>query len=125
MCPMSSSSGYRTSTRSLRERVVQYFDNHRVLLSAVTPDAVAIMAPHPFHAPLALDALRVGVHVLVEKPIAVQVAEADTMIATAADVQRLLAVNLQHRTRSEIRTARKLIESGTLGEIQRVEVVAT
>ncbi len=108
-----------------RELGVPYFANHGVLLSAVTPDAVAIMAPHPFHAPLALDALRVGVHVLVEKPIAVQVAEADTMIATAADVQRLLAVNLQHRTRSEIRTARKLIESGTLGEIQRVEVVAT
>ncbi|HEY3060284.1 MAG TPA: Gfo/Idh/MocA family oxidoreductase [Chloroflexota bacterium] len=108
-----------------RELGVPYFDNHRVLLSALTPDAVVVMAPHPFHAPLALDALRMGAHVLVEKPVAVQVAEADAMIATAVEVRRLLAVNLQQRTRAEIRTARKLIQTGRLGDIQRVEIVAT
>jgi predicted dehydrogenase len=55
----------------------------------------------------------------------VQVAEADAMIETAADVRRLLAVNLQQRTRGEIRAARGLIESGRLGAIQRVQMVAT
>ena len=108
-----------------RELGTSYFQNHRVMLSAVTPDVVAIVAPHPFHAPLAIDALRMGAHVLVEKPIAVHVAEADAMIATASEVDRLLAVSLQHRTRAEVRTARKLISDGRLGEIQRVDVVAT
>jgi predicted dehydrogenase len=100
------------------------FANHAEMLAATRPQAVAIMAPHPFHAPLAIDCLAAGAHVLVEKPIAVEAAEADRMIDAAKRADRLLAVNLQHRTRAEVRTARKLIQSGRLGEIQRVEMVA-
>lgn len=101
-----------------------YFADHREMLAATRPDAVAVLAPHPFHAAIAIDCLNAGAHVLVEKPIAVQVAEADRMIAAAEQAGRLLAVNLQQRTRGEIRTAKKLIESGRLGQIQRVEMVA-
>jgi predicted dehydrogenase len=101
-----------------------YFADHRELLAAIRPDAVAVLAPHPFHAAIAIDCLNAGAHVLVEKPIAVQVAEADRMIAAAEQAGRLLAVNLQQRTRGEIRTAKKLIESDRLGQIQRVEMVA-
>jgi predicted dehydrogenase len=101
-----------------------YFADHREMLAAIRPDAVAVLTPHPFHAAIAIDCLNAGAHVLVEKPIAVQVAEADRMIAAAEQAGRLLAVNLQHRTRGEIRTAKKLIESGRLGQIQRVEMVA-
>jgi predicted dehydrogenase len=107
-----------------RELGCPFFADHREMLSATTPDAVTVLAPHPFHAPLALDALRAGAHVLVEKPIAVQVAEADAMIETAQRAGRLLAVNLQQRTRAEIRTARKIIDQGRLGQIQRVDMVA-
>jgi len=57
-----------------------YFSDHRELLAKTRPDAVAIVTPHPFHAPIATDCMRAGAHVLVEKPIAVQVADADTMI---------------------------------------------
>jgi len=101
-----------------------FFADHRDLLAATAPEAVSVLAPHPFHAALALDALAAGAHVLVEKPMAVQVAEADLMIEAAERAGRLLAVNLQHRTRSEIRTADKLIQAGRLGDIQRVELVA-
>ena len=101
-----------------------FFADHREMLAATGPEAVSVLAPHPFHAALALDALAAGAHVLVEKPMAVQVAEADLMIEAAEHAGRLLAVNLQHRTRSEIRTADKLIQSGRLGDIQRVEMVA-
>jgi predicted dehydrogenase len=100
------------------------FADHREMLAATHPEAASILAPHPFHASLAVDCLNAGAHVLVEKPIAVEVAEADRMIDAAARAGRLLAVNLQHRTRAEIRTARKIIESGRLGDIQRVELVA-
>jgi predicted dehydrogenase len=101
-----------------------YFVDHREMLGTVRPDAVAVLAPHPFHRSIAIDCLAAGAHVLVEKPIAVEVAEADRMIEAASSAQRLLAVNLQHRTRGEIRAAKKLIESGRLGQIQRVEMVA-
>jgi predicted dehydrogenase len=101
-----------------------FFTDHRAMLASTRPEVVSILAPHPFHAALALDALNAGAHVLVEKPIALQVGEADAMIEAAARVGRLLAVNLQMRTRTEIRTARKLIDQGRLGEIQRVDMVA-
>jgi predicted dehydrogenase len=101
-----------------------YFADHRELLAKTRPDAVAVLTPHPFHAPIAIDCMHSGAHVLVEKPIAVEVAEADQMIEVARDTHRLLAVNLQHRTRPEIRTARKLISEGRLGEIQRVQMTA-
>jgi len=101
-----------------------YFADHRELLATTCPDAVAIVTPHPFHGPIAIDCMRAGAHVLVEKPIAVEVAEADQMIDVATETNRLLAVNLQHRTRPEIRTARKLISEGRLGEIQRVQMTA-
>ena len=101
-----------------------YFADHRELVSRERPEAVAIMAPHPLHAAIAIDCLEAGAHVLVEKPIAVAVAEADQMIECAASQRHLLAINLQHRTRSEVRTAKKLIESGRLGKLQRIQMTA-
>ena len=100
------------------------FADHREMLAAAGPEAVCVLAPHPFHAALTLDSLAAGAHVLVEKPMAVHVAEADQMIEAAERAGRLLAVNLQHRTRAEIRTADKLIQSGRLGDIQRVAMTA-
>jgi predicted dehydrogenase len=100
------------------------FADHRDLLARTRPDAVAVLVPHPLHATIAIDCLRAGAHVLVEKPIAAEVAEADRMIETAAQVGRRLAVNLQHRTRDEVRAARQIIQDGRLGEVQRVHTTA-
>jgi predicted dehydrogenase len=100
------------------------FEDHRELLAKTRPEAVAVVAPHPFHASIAIDCLQAGAHVLVEKPIAVEVAEADRMIDAAKKAGRLLAVNLQHRTRDEIRAGRKLIQDGRLGDLQRVQMTA-
>jgi predicted dehydrogenase len=100
------------------------FADHRQLLSETRPQAVVVITPHPFHAAVAVDALRAGAHVLVEKPMAVDVAEADLMIETARRAGRLLAVNLQNRTRPEIRAAKQLIETGRVGELQRVQMQA-
>lgn len=113
------------AARSRAEEIgCPYFRDHRDLLNRTRPDAVAVLAPHPLHAPLAIDCLDAGAHVLVEKPIAVDVAGADRMIEAAQRNKRLLAVNLQHRTRSEVRTAKKLIGDGRLGDVQRVQLTA-
>jgi predicted dehydrogenase len=101
-----------------------FFTDHHELLSRTRPDAIALLTPHPFHAAIAIDCLEAGAHVLVEKPIAADVAEADRMVEAAARTGRLLAVNLQHRTRPEIRATRRLIQSGRLGDLQRVQMTA-
>lgn len=97
-----------------------FFADHPAMLAELRPDVAVICAPHPFHMTLALDCFAAGAHVLVEKPIAVTVAEADRMIAAAADAGRLLAVNFQQRFRPQIERARALIEAGELGPLVRV-----
>ena len=107
--------------RRAQELECAFYADHRQLLAEVQPDVVTIMTPHPFHAPIAIDCLRAGAHVLVEKPMAVQVAEADAMVEVANQQQKLVGVVFQQRFRPEVRAARKLIQEGQLGTIQHVE----
>jgi predicted dehydrogenase len=97
-----------------------FFVDYHEMLAEIRPDVAVVCAPHPFHAPIALDCFAAGAHVLVEKPIAVEVAAADTMIAAAEAAGRILAVSFQFRFRPEVVAARALIESGELGELVRV-----
>ena len=103
-----------------REYGVPFFTDHRALLAEIKPDLAVITTPHPFHAQLALDCFAAGAHVLTEKPIAVEVAEADQMIAAADAAGKILAVNFQQRFRPAIERARALIEAGELGALVRV-----
>jgi predicted dehydrogenase len=100
------------------------FTEYRALLSATRPDVLVIMTPHPFHAEIAIAALEAGCHVLCEKPMALHAGEADAMIAAAERAARLLAVNFQFRHRPEVVAAKRLIEDGLLGELQRLDVLA-
>jgi predicted dehydrogenase len=88
-------------------------------------DLAVVMTSHVHHAELALACLRAGLHVLVEKPMAVTAGEADAMVAEAARGGRLLAVGVQQRMRAEAQTAKHLLHSGALGALQRFDVLAT
>ncbi len=101
-----------------------FYTDHRVMLAETRPELAVILTPHPFHAAVALDCFAAGCHVLVEKPMAVQVAEADAMIEAGRRANRLLAVNFQQRHRADVRAALGLIQAGRLGHLQRVELVA-
>ncbi|GLQ56160.1 Gfo/Idh/MocA family protein [Devosia nitrariae] len=103
---------------------VPFYDDLNLLISETRPDAAVILAPHPFHAKLAIQLLDAGVHVLVEKPIAVRTSEADAMIEAAKRNGRKLAVNFQHRARGEILTLSRLIKEGQLGQVQTIHMVA-
>ncbi len=101
-----------------------FYSDHHQLLTEIQPDVAVIMAPHPLHARLAIDSLEAGCHVLVEKPMAIQVAEADAMIETAQQQQRLLGVVYQQRFRPEIRQAHDMLHAGRLGHIQHIAMSA-
>ncbi|HHW89016.1 MAG TPA: Gfo/Idh/MocA family oxidoreductase [Chloroflexi bacterium] len=102
---------------------VPFFTNHHDLLAALKPELVVIMTPHTSHPDIAIEAMETGAHVLVEKPMAIQVADADAMIETARRTGRLLAVNFQHRARPEVRAAYDLIQNGALGVLQHINMV--
>ena len=97
-----------------------FFPDHRQMLAETRPEVTVVITPHPFHAPIAIDALNAGSHVLVEKPIATQVKDADAMIAAARANGRVLAVNYQYRHLPHVRAMKRLIDGGQLGRIQRV-----
>jgi len=96
-----------------------FYADYKQMLAETKPDAAVITTPHPLHPGMAIDCMRAGCHVLVEKPMAVDVASADQMIAEADKQQRVLAVNFQQRFRPAIEKARELILAGELGPLVR------
>jgi len=78
-------------------------------------DAVVISTPNNSHFELTMKALAAGKHVLVEKPMAVNLKEADAMIAVAAKKDLHLQVNQSLRFAPAYTTIKKLIDKGTIG----------
>ena len=85
-------------------------------------DAAVIAAPPPVHAELALPLLAAGVHVLCEKPLATDSADARRMVETAAASGARLAVSHQGRFLFVNRWIEAAITAGALGDIERVTV---
>ncbi len=102
---------------------VPFYADYRQMIAELQPDVAVVITPHYCHAEIAIDCLQAGCNVLVEKPMALEVGESDAMIETARKSGKMLAVNFQHRQRPEVRAARKLIQEGRLGKIQRLDMV--
>lgn len=84
-------------------------------------DAVSIIVPNKFHAPLAIQALEAGKHVFCEKPPAISAAEVGEMIAARDKAGKFLMFNFNNRARPESREMMKLIESGAVGKINSAQ----
>lgn len=80
-------------------------------------DTVHILVPHYLHAPLAIAAMKAGKHVLTEKPIASERADAREMIRTARATGRRLGVIFQNRYNPASRELKRLIASGEGGTL--------
>ncbi|AGL19852.1 Gfo/Idh/MocA family protein [Actinoplanes sp. N902-109] len=92
--------------------------DHRELLRSVRPDVVHVCTPHDHHVRVATDCLDAGVAVLVEKPVANTVAEAEKLIAAAERNPGVrIGVCLQNRYNATSRAARELLASGALGAV--------
>ena len=80
-------------------------------------DLVVIAAPNPVHAVLASAALAQGKHVVVDKPFAVTLREAQQVVAGAERAGRIVSVFQNRRWDADFLTLRKLIAEGALGEV--------
>jgi len=79
-------------------------------------DMVIVVTPHPQHRDGALEAFAAGCHVLVEKPMALTVAQCDEMIAAAEKAGKLLSVVSQRRWFPACARIKEAIDSGKLGK---------
>lgn len=80
-------------------------------------DAAIISLPHFLHAPISIDLLNKGKHVLVEKPMALNINECDSMISAAENNQKVLAVGNFRRNYKNGIWLKNLLQSGELGTI--------
>ncbi len=87
-------------------------------------DAVYVASPHEYHAAHAVMAARAGKHVLVEKPMAVSLAEAAAMVRVAEDAGTVLMVGPSHGYDPPVELAARLIEDGTAGPLRLIHSFA-
>ncbi len=80
-------------------------------------DAVVIATPPSSHGALALEALRMGWHVLVEKPFTLSVQEAEQVVAEAAKRKLTLMVDFTFLYAGAVRKLKDLITTGALGQV--------
>ncbi len=84
-------------------------------------DAIHIATPHPFHCEIGCQALEAGLHVMMEKPLAVHKAECERLIDAYQDRSKIFAAMFNQRTDPLYRKLKDLIDSGELGQIRRVQ----
>ncbi|SDX57438.1 Gfo/Idh/MocA family oxidoreductase [Litoreibacter albidus] len=84
-------------------------------------DLIVIATPNTSHFPLGLQAISAGKHVVIDKPMAVRLSEVETLIARAADKDRLLSVFQNRRWDGGLRTAKSVVDGGELGDISYAE----
>lgn len=88
-------------------------------------DAVIIATPHYLHPPLATQALKLGIHVLSEKPAGVYTKDVRELIDFVKTQDKTYAIMFNQRTNCVYRKAKELVSSGVYGEIRRVNWIIT
>jgi UDP-N-acetyl-2-amino-2-deoxyglucuronate dehydrogenase len=83
-------------------------------------DAILVASPHSLHLLHVVEAARAGKHVLVEKPMALNTAECDSMIRACSEARVNLSVIQTCRFRGTIARAKKVIDEGRIGEVRMI-----
>ncbi|MCY3781681.1 MAG: Gfo/Idh/MocA family oxidoreductase [Chloroflexi bacterium] len=91
--------------------------DYRAVLADETIQAVYIALPHHLHAEATIAAAEAGKHILLEKPMANSLEEADRMLAAQKRAGVKLMIGFTHRFHSELETAKRLIDAGELGQL--------
>jgi len=100
------------------------YTDYKEMLAKESLDIVSVCTENNIHAPITIDALKSGAHVLCEKPMAITGAEADAMVAASQKYGRKLSVGYQLRYSNEAMQLKQEIDKGKLGKIYYAEASA-
>jgi len=92
-------------------------------LAALSPQAIYVLTPPASHCALALQALDMGCHVLVEKPMAESVEECEQMMQRAAERGLVLSVNHSDRLDPMVVQALEAVRTGRIGDLLSVDIL--
>lgn len=97
------------------------YENFEEMLDCEKLDGVSVVTIDAAHASASLAAIKLGIHVMCEKPLADTLEKARKMEKAARTAGVLTAVNFSYRNRAATQMAAKLVSSGKLGDIRHVE----
>ncbi len=105
-----------------QELNAEVVDSHEKLLGREDIDLVSICTPPYCHAQIAIDFLKDGKHVIVEKPMAASLEECDRMIAASEETGKILGVIAQNRFKDPIMRLKQVVDSGKIGRVLHAQV---
>ena len=116
MCDVLPTAMQEKSDRFGLEAVRKYTD-YRELLEKEKPELVAIATESGKHAAIALDCIAAGCNVIIEKPIALSIADADAIIRAGREAGVVVCANHQNRFNKSVQYIRKALEAGRFGKL--------
>ena len=100
---------------------IHFYPDHKSMLENEQLDAVSICTYNATHAVCAIDSLNAGVNVLLEKPFTVTLDEAVEVMKAEKASGKILSIGFQPRMDPNMQQIKKIVESGTLGEVYYIQ----
>jgi len=113
---------YEETLKDQKHNVLATYENYLELLARKDIDAVAIITPDHWHAPMAIQAARAGKDIYGEKPLSLTVKEGRAMVDAVRKYNRVFQTGSMQRSWPNFRKACELVRNGYLGEIKEVLV---
>jgi predicted dehydrogenase len=111
------------SQRQKSGKKPKLYNDYRKLLADNKLDIVIIGSPDHWHALQAIDSIKAGAHVYVQKPISVDLMEGEAMVAAARKYNKVVQVGTQRKSTPHLIEAKKnIVDAGLLGKISHVEM---
>ncbi len=98
----------------------QIYDDYKKLFDENALDAVHICTPHYLHSEMAIEALKRDINVLLEKPVAITLSQAEALLNASKNSRAKICVSFQNRHLLRNKMVKELIESGKAGAIKHV-----
>jgi predicted dehydrogenase len=106
----------------VKERpIADHYKTHTEMLKRKDIDVVTVSVPNSLHAPLALDALKAGKHVIIEKPLCLTIAEAEELIDTADRKGLVIGYAEELCYIPKFTRMKQIADSGALGDVYMVK----
>ena len=103
--------------------VTNVYTDYRQMLDEENLDIVSVPTGANVRHQIVIDVAERGVHALIEKPMAIDLVEADAMIAACEKAGTKLAINHQRRCDAQYRKAKQLVNDGAIGELRHIRVM--
>jgi predicted dehydrogenase len=125
VCAICDANEKQLQERSAEWGIGKTYTDYRQLLEDPGIDAVEVLVPHHLHAPIGIAALEAGKHVSMQKPMAIDVAECDALIAASKRTDKLFRVFENFIYYPPMLKAKELLDSGAIGDpvSMRIKIV--